>query len=339
MVYKSALSLYDVSLALLVAQKSQMDPREYLPFLQELQDNEPLRRKFLIDDYLGNYEKALEHLSEIDKDGNVSEEVIDYVESHDLYKHGLALYRYDSEKQNVIYNIYAKHLSSNQMYTDAAVAYEMLGKLKEAMGAYQSAKRWREAMSIAVQKFPEEVESVAEELISSLTFEHRYVDAADIQLEYLDNVKEAVALYCKAYRYDIASLVAIKAKKDELLEEVVDPGLGEGFGIIAELLADCKGQINSQLRRLRELRAKKEENPYAFMARKLSKRMTFLLLLLRRQHKNHSSPDTQAKLGVLQRLVLPDVQLKTSVGKSVSVLVVRRELFMKKNIWFSQSED
>ena len=39
-VYKSALSLYDVSLALLVAQKSQMDPREYLPFLQELQDNE-----------------------------------------------------------------------------------------------------------------------------------------------------------------------------------------------------------------------------------------------------------------------------------------------------------
>ncbi|CAE6510165.1 APG_G0038810.mRNA.1.CDS.1 [Saccharomyces cerevisiae] len=263
-VYKSALSLYDVSLALLVAQKSQMDPREYLPFLQELQDNEPLRRKFLIDDYLGNYEKALEHLSEIDKDGNVSEEVIDYVESHDLYKHGLALYRYDSEKQNVIYNIYAKHLSSNQMYTDAAVAYEMLGKFKEAMGAYQSAKRWREAMSIAVQKFPEEVESVAEELISSLTFEHRYVDAADIQLEYLDNVKEAVALYCKAYRYDIASLVAIKAKKDELLEEVVDPGLGEGFGIIAELLADCKGQINSQLRRLRELRAKKEENPYAF---------------------------------------------------------------------------
>lgn len=241
-----------------------MDPREYLPFLQELQDNEPLRRKFLIDDYLGNYEKALEHLSEIDKDGNVSEEVIDYVESHDLYKHGLALYRYDSEKQNVIYNIYAKHLSSNQMYTDAAVAYEMLGKFKEAMGAYQSAKRWREAMSIAVQKFPEEVESVAEELISSLTFEHRYVDAADIQLEYLDNVKEAVALYCKAYRYDIASLVAIKAKKDELLEEVVDPGLGEGFGIIAELLADCKGQINSQLRRLRELRAKKEENPYAF---------------------------------------------------------------------------
>lgn len=76
----------------------------------------------------------MEHLSEIDKDGNVSEEVIDYVESHDLYKHGLALYRYDSEKQNVIYNIYAKHLSSNQMYTDAAVAYEMLGKFKEAMG-------------------------------------------------------------------------------------------------------------------------------------------------------------------------------------------------------------
>ncbi|GMF08246.1 unnamed protein product [[Candida] boidinii] len=30
------------------------------------------------------------------------------------------------------------------------------------------------------------------------------------------------------------------------------------------LLADCKGQITSQLNRLRELRAKKEEDPYAF---------------------------------------------------------------------------
>lgn len=141
---------------------------------------------------------ALEHLSEIEKDDVVSEEVINYVESHELYRHGLALYRYNSKKQDVIYNVYAKYLSSNQMYADAAVAYEMLGKFKEAMGAYESGKKWREAMTIAVQNFPEEIESVAENLISSLTFEHRYVDAADIQLEYLDDVKEAVSLYCKA---------------------------------------------------------------------------------------------------------------------------------------------
>ena len=81
-IYKVALSLYDIHLTLAVAQKSQMDPREYLPFLQSLLDAEPLRRKFMIDDYLQNYELAIEHLAAIDKvDNTVSSEFIEYVEA------------------------------------------------------------------------------------------------------------------------------------------------------------------------------------------------------------------------------------------------------------------
>lgn len=264
-VYKAALSLYDVRLAVSVAQRSQMDPREYLPFLQNLYDNEPLRRQFLIDDYLKNYSKALDHLAQIgEADADISEEAISYVKDHALYEHALALYRYDTKKHQTIYEIYAKDLSSKQEYYDAAIIYEMLAKQREAMECYTSGKRWKEALAIASSTFPEEVDTLAEDLISSLTFEHRYAETAVIQLEFMSDIESAMRDYCLAYQYDMACLIATKRGKPELIKKVVDPGLGEGFGVIAELLADCESQINSQLRRLRELRTKKEEDPYGF---------------------------------------------------------------------------
>lgn len=264
-VYKVALSIYDVKLAIEVAQKSQMDPREYLPFLQSLYDNEPLRRQFLIDDYLKNYEKALEHLTSLGQsEEDVSSETLEYVQTHGLYKNALRIYRYEEEKQKMIYQIFAKHLSSNQDYSDAGVIYEMLHEYKEALQAYTLAKKWREALAIAKGFFPHKVVEVAEELVSSLSFDHRYVDTAAIRLQFLDDIEQSLVDYCKAYQYDTAYLVAVSNGKFELIEKVVDPGLGEGFGVVAELLADCDRQVNSQLKRLRELRTKKEEDPYAF---------------------------------------------------------------------------
>lgn len=62
----------------------------------------------------------------------------------------------------------------------------------------------------------------------------------------------------------MAILLAIREGKPENVQSIVDPQVNEGFGTIAELLADFKGQLNSQLNRLRELRAKKKEDPYAF---------------------------------------------------------------------------
>ncbi|CAL9729265.1 elongator complex protein 1 [Monosporozyma unispora] len=265
LVYRVSLSLYDIKLALLVAQKSQMDPREYLPFLQSLHDSEPLRRQFMIDDYLKNYKKALQHLVESEKESkDVSEELIQYIESHELYKNGLQLYRHEVSKQNIVYAHFAKHLSSSQQYAEAGIIYEMLEEYKSAMDSYVLAKRWREAMTIAVEYFSDAVENVAEELINSLSFEHKYIDAAELQLEFMKDVESSMESYCKAYRYDTACIIAVRNGKKDLIEKVVDPGLGEGFGTIAELLADCKGQVHSQLKRLRELRTKKEEDPYAF---------------------------------------------------------------------------
>ncbi|SCU84344.1 LAFA_0D09450g1_1 [Lachancea sp. 'fantastica'] len=263
--YRVALSLYDIKLTLAIAQKSQIDPKEYLPFLQTLYEQDPLVRKFMIDDHLKRYEKALEHLSAIENglDG-LSEKILDYVDTHELYKYALNLFKYDVQKQNAVYRVYAPYLSSKQEYVESAIIYEMLGEFKEAMETYTTGKKYNEALTIASLYFKDQITEVAETLVSSLTFDHKYADAAEVELNYLKNTKEAMRLFCKAYRYEKAALVGATHGTLEMIDDVLEPALGEGFGTIAELLADCKGQIVSQLRRLRELRQKKDEDPYAF---------------------------------------------------------------------------
>lgn len=262
--YRTALGLYDVKLTLVIAQQSQMDPKEYLPFLQNLHIQPQLRKQFLIDDYLKNYNKALNSLHEMGEE--VYEEFDNYVVEHQLYKSALDIYRYDDKRSSIILNLYAIYLREQQEFAESALTFEYLKDYENAVENYILGKRWREALSILEQNqgAPEQLISAAERLISSLSGEHKYIDAAEIEYYFLGNIEEAMKLYCKNYSYDRAILLANKERKPELVEQIVDVQLGEGFGTIAELLADCKSQMTSQLRRLRELRAKKQEDPFSF---------------------------------------------------------------------------
>ena len=72
---------------------------------------------------------------------------------------------------------------------------------------------------------------------------------------------------CKGFLFNEAIRLVAKqpvASRVELIDDVINPGLLEGFGQITELVSDCKGQINSQISRLGVLRTKKEEDPMAF---------------------------------------------------------------------------
>ncbi|KAK6459309.1 RNA polymerase II Elongator subunit [Scheffersomyces xylosifermentans] len=261
--YNTALGLYDVKLTLAIAQQSQKDPKEYLPFLQNLHVQPELRRKFLIDDFLKNYHKALNWLFE---EGEKSEEEFDnYVISHNLYQSALGIYKYNEKRSNDILRLYAHYLNQQQNFVEAAASYEYLNDFGNALENYILGKRWREALTITQkEEYSDKLTDTAEKLVASLTEDHKYAEAAIIEFEYLGNLEEAVKLNCKNYYYDEAILLSNKEKKSELIESIVDVQLNEGFATIAELLADCKGQITSQLRRLRELRAKKQEDPYSF---------------------------------------------------------------------------
>ena len=149
----------------------------------------------------------------------------------------------------------------------------------------------------------EKLSDTAEKLVETLTEDHKYSDAAEIEYQFLGNVEASIKLYCKQYWYDHAILLAEKSKKPELIESIVDVQINEGFGVIAELLADCKGQMNSQLKRLRELRTKSKKIHFSFYGTPddLDTLIMYRLLLLKHQPPHHFSQDILVKLLVRPR--------------------------------------
>ena len=260
--YDNALGLYDLELTLLVAQHTQKDPREYLPFLQGLEDMSVLRRQYAIDDYLGRYDKALQHLYEL----KTMVELKAYTVKHELYSQALELHRYEPENLSEIMHLYAWHLQENAKYKDAGTAFEYLKEYSAASEAYCLAHLWKQSLFCATlgglgqSQTQSLARTLAEERIEAKDFS----SAAVIYLDYLSDIVAAARFYCKAYDFAEAMRVISLHNRTDLLESVIDVGLTECMAKMIELLSDCKNQLNSQVPRIHELREKKAENPLAF---------------------------------------------------------------------------
>ena len=260
--YDWALGLYDLDLTLLIAQQSQKDPREYLPYLQSLQEMELPRRKFTIDNDLGRKAKALRHLHEME----AFDELKAYTLKHELYGAAIELCKYQDERLRGLTRLYAVFLSSRNRYKEAGIANEFLRDYAAAVPAYKSANLWRESLSCATLiPLPEsELRSLAYDLAEGLFEAKDYQSAAVIHAEYICDVDSACRLYCKAYLFADAIRLAGLHRRSDLLDTIIDAGLVDCFNSTTELLAECKGQLAAQVPRLRELRVKKAQDPLAF---------------------------------------------------------------------------
>jgi len=265
--FDHALGLYNLDLTLLVAQQSQRDPREYLPFIQELHRMPTLNRQFAIDDKLERKEKALSHLKAL----NNFEDVEKYVVKHNLYQQALGLYRHDEQRHRALTDLYAVYLKSVSRFREAGLAYESLGSFSEAVDCYVKAGAtcWRECLFVAQQQqdppiAAEKLQEIASSLADALREAKDYVAAATIHVEYLGAIEAAIRCFCKGYLFaDAMRLVALR-KRPELLESAIDGGLVEAFSSSTEFLADCKTQLKAQVPRIAELRKKAREDPLAF---------------------------------------------------------------------------
>ncbi len=108
--YDVALGIYDLPLVLLIAQNSQKDPREYLPFLNSLKKMELNLRKFTIDDHLKKYGKALLWLKETGDEN--FEKCVEYTKKHSLYKDAMSYYKGEDERYKVFYPAFSTLFSS-----------------------------------------------------------------------------------------------------------------------------------------------------------------------------------------------------------------------------------
>ncbi|OQU96819.1 hypothetical protein CLAIMM_02846 [Cladophialophora immunda] len=266
LLFDAALSLYNLGLALLVAQNdSSRDPREYMPYLQSLQDMPELKRKYAIDDHLKKHSKALGSLHAMGE----HEQAASYTVKHSLYTTAMELYKYDQVHLTEITRMYAEYLTAQKsQHAQAATLYESLGDYDAAYKLYALAHKWQEALACAtlVPLAATQLKSLAQSLATTLTDENRdFRAAATIHVDYLSSIPEAAKLLCRgSYFAEAMRILAHDNHPISEIHQIIDAGLGEKVGEILELLADCRAQLNAQVPRIVELRKKKEEDPLAF---------------------------------------------------------------------------
>ncbi|KAI6092691.1 IkappaB kinase complex, IKAP component [Hypoxylon rubiginosum] len=264
--YDEALGLYHLELALLVAQQSQRDPREYLPFIQNLHQLPDLRRKFAIDDHLSRHEKALGHLQSL----QAHKEAQDYTAKHALYPAALKLYRYDQANLTILTGLYASYLESKSRFREAGLTYESLHDYAGATRSYRAAGAscWRECLFTAQQQepplSPDALADLAANLAEALYEAKDYASAAAIHLDHLNSLENAIPCLCKGYLFADAMRFAVQRGRPELLATAVDSGLAEALSSSTEFFADCKAQLRAQVPRIMELRRKAAEDPLGF---------------------------------------------------------------------------
>ncbi|KAI1107353.1 IkappaB kinase complex, IKAP component [Jackrogersella minutella] len=264
--YDEALGLYHLDLALQVAQQSQRDPREYLPFIQNLHQLPELRRNFAIDDHLGRHEKALTHLYSI----QAHKEAQDYTVKHALYAAALKMYRYDQPNLTILTGLYATYLESKSRFREAGLTHESLQDYTAATRCYRAAGTscWRECLFTAQQQSPplapDALTDLATTLAEALYEAKDYASAATIHLDHLNSLKSAIPCLCKGYLFADAMRLAAQRGRPELLASAVDPGLADALSSSTEFFADCKAQLRAQVPRIAELRRKAAEDPLGF---------------------------------------------------------------------------
>ncbi|KAL8966666.1 MAG: hypothetical protein Q9197_005859 [Variospora fuerteventurae] len=265
--FDNALGLYDLQLTLLIAQQSQKDPREYLPFLQGFELMEPVRRKFSIDDHLGRFKKALHHLHDL----SAFDELQAYTVRHNLYEHALSLHRHDTAKYASLMRLYADNLKSTSRFKEAATAFHYLGDHAQASECHRNANQWQDALSTAslIPLSTAQLRAFAETLAHSAVETRDFRAAATIHLDHLHDVPAAANYFCKAYLFSdafraIATLPS-SSQPNDLLASVFDSALADSMAVITDLIADCKAQLSAQVPRIRELREKKQADPLAFL--------------------------------------------------------------------------
>ncbi|KAI8379248.1 IKI3 family-domain-containing protein [Radiomyces spectabilis] len=257
--YDVALGMYNFPLVLMVAQQAQMDPREYLPFLQELQSFDKYYQRFKIDDHLKRYEKALRNLAFAGDDR--FDELVEYMQKHSLYLTALDEYANKPQQKKVILDVYGDHLMQTSHYEEAGILFTLAELLEKALQAYRMAGCWRETFSLAkqLQYSKEHVHALAYDLIEYLKDKRRYQDAASVANDYANDIEECVDSLLKGSLWQEAARMAHAKDRSDLIETHVKPGLIEGYTQMDEDIDEMKTQFSKQTARLKELRERKPE--------------------------------------------------------------------------------
>ncbi|NWZ93764.1 ELP1 protein, partial [Nesospiza acunhae] len=261
--YDYSLGTYDFDLVVMVAEKSQKDPKEYLPFLNALRKMETNYQRYTIDRHLKRYTKALGHLSKCGPEH--FSEFLNLVKDQNLYSEALKLYPSSTQEYKDISDAYGEYLIQKQLYEQAALIFARAGIFAKALDAFQSSGSWQQALCMASQLgyTKDKLSSLAQSMAGKLAEQRKYAEAAILLEQYTQDYEEAVLRLLEGALWEEALRLIHKYGRLDILETNLKPAILEAQKSQLIFLDSQKTAFlrhKSRLQVVRELKEKASEN-------------------------------------------------------------------------------
>lgn len=179
--FNVALGSYDFGLVLFCAKRSQnLDPKEYVPFLQELERYEENYRKFKIDCHLKRFSTAVAHISKCSGNERFLE-ALKIIKDRKLYAVALTAYE-DTEYYKQVAAEYGNYLREKNILVEASIMYERAGDIQSAINCARNALEWRRCIALLnkTETSQEEIQKFCERLLTPLQDADKFAEAAYI---------------------------------------------------------------------------------------------------------------------------------------------------------------
>ncbi|XP_030323121.1 elongator complex protein 1 isoform X1 [Calypte anna] len=225
--YDYSLGTYDFDLVIMVAEKSQKDPKEYLPFLNTLRKMEANYQRYTIDRHLKRYKKALGHLSKCGPEH--FSEFLNLVKDKNEYCEALKLYPSTTQEYKDISDAYGEYLIEKQLYEQAALIFARAGSFAKALSAFQNSGNWQQALCMASRLGygKTELSILGQSMAGKLVEQRKHAEAAILLEQYTQDYEEAVLLLLEGALWEEALRLIHKYDRLDILETNFKPAILE----------------------------------------------------------------------------------------------------------------
>ncbi|XP_076373726.1 elongator complex protein 1 isoform X2 [Tachypleus tridentatus] len=251
-----ALGTYSFDMVLMVAEKTQKDPKEYLPFLNELQQLDPTYQKYKIDLHLHRFKKSLHHICKCE--GHF-DECLNLIKDQRLYKDALHIFSEGSSEWKGIWTAYGDYLVKKKYYEEAGLVYFRSEQYQKAVTAFQDSQNWELALCAATKAEISEnqVVQLALSLAEKLKTNKHFFEAAVLLDQYVMDSEGAIATLIEGHKWKEAMRMIHKYKRLDLMETHLRPNILTESSVVQEMIQEVTEKIITYTQRLKCVRKTK----------------------------------------------------------------------------------
>jgi elongator complex protein 1 len=200
-----ALGTYDLKMAMMVAERSQKDPREWVPFLEQFRKLASPFKEYKIDVHLKRWHSALTHLADCCKtDSTHNQECLKLICDKGLFQSGLKVFEKGSELYKLVCKQYGDRLSLNGRKDEAGLVYSLGGLDEEAARAFALAGEEDLCSKATVDFTSEQKAEVGRLLASSLANKREYRSAARVAVDWCRDVDAGATYLLEGHHWTAA---------------------------------------------------------------------------------------------------------------------------------------